>query len=406
LIFLTKVSYKSIEINDRIWFNIDKGGVKMKEINIAKVITAKRKEKGVTQDDLAEYMGVSKASVSKWETGQSYPDITFLPQLATYFNISIDELIEYSPRMTKEDIKKTYHQLAEEFSNKPFDEVLDECNVIIKKYYACFPLLLRMTILLLNYYTLEKGQEKQKALLQKIVDLCVRIKRESDDVWIAKQANSIEAGCRLLLKQPVEALELLDEEIKPPISDAFLLAQAYQMTGNIEKAKSVLQVSIYHHVRGLFAIAQSYLMSVADQPKRFGQSLERFMQVSKTFELEKLDPNSSCVLYLAAAQGYAMQNNLVNAIEMLENYVHICTTSLLPYKLKGDAFFDKIEDWFKEDDVDAPRDEKTVKKSILQSVAENPVFNSLRDEPEYKSIIQKLAAFAEEEDNSHVCKNQ
>ena len=65
----------------------------MKEINLARILTQKRKEKGLTQDDLASYVGVSKASVSKWETGQSFPDILLLPILATYFNISIDELI-------------------------------------------------------------------------------------------------------------------------------------------------------------------------------------------------------------------------------------------------------------------------------------------------------------------------
>jgi transcriptional regulator with XRE-family HTH domain len=43
----------------------------MKEINIAKTIVSKRREKGITQDELAEYIGVSKASVSKWETGGS-----------------------------------------------------------------------------------------------------------------------------------------------------------------------------------------------------------------------------------------------------------------------------------------------------------------------------------------------
>ena len=56
----------------------------MKEINIARAIVNKRREKGLTQDDLANYIGVSKASVSKWETGQNYPDITFLPQLAAF----------------------------------------------------------------------------------------------------------------------------------------------------------------------------------------------------------------------------------------------------------------------------------------------------------------------------------
>ena len=65
----------------------------MKELNIGKTIVTKRREKGLTQEDLAAYIGVSKASVSKWETGQSYPDITLLPQLGAYFNISIDELM-------------------------------------------------------------------------------------------------------------------------------------------------------------------------------------------------------------------------------------------------------------------------------------------------------------------------
>ena len=104
----------------------------MKEINIAKTLIAKRKEKSITQDVLAAYIGVSKASVSKWETGQSYPDITFLPQLATYFNISIDELIGYSPQMTKEAIRKLYCKLTGEFSTRPFDEVLNECHACTK----------------------------------------------------------------------------------------------------------------------------------------------------------------------------------------------------------------------------------------------------------------------------------
>lgn len=43
----------------------------MKELNIANKLMKKRKEKGVTQDQLAAYIGVSKASVSKWETGVS-----------------------------------------------------------------------------------------------------------------------------------------------------------------------------------------------------------------------------------------------------------------------------------------------------------------------------------------------
>ena len=43
----------------------------MKELNLSNILVKKRKEKGITQDQLAAYIGVSKASVSKWETGFS-----------------------------------------------------------------------------------------------------------------------------------------------------------------------------------------------------------------------------------------------------------------------------------------------------------------------------------------------
>ena len=49
--------------------------------------------KNLTQEDVAEYLGITAQSVSKWERGESYPDITFLPALANIFETSIDLLI-------------------------------------------------------------------------------------------------------------------------------------------------------------------------------------------------------------------------------------------------------------------------------------------------------------------------
>ena len=54
-----------------------------------------RVNKGVTQEQLGESLGVSGQAVSKWENESALPDITFLPKLAEYFGISIDELMGY-----------------------------------------------------------------------------------------------------------------------------------------------------------------------------------------------------------------------------------------------------------------------------------------------------------------------
>lgn len=364
----------------------------MKEINIAKTIITKRKEKGITQDDLSIYIGVSKASVSKWETGQSYPDITFLPQLATYFNISIDELIGYSPQMTKEDIKKLYHRLSSEFSSQPFDEVLAECRAIIKKYFSCFPLLLQMVILLVNHHMLAKEKETQEKLLQEIIDLCVRIKTESDNVWLSKQANSMEAMCYMILQKPQEVLALLDETTKPILSDETILANAYYMTGNFQKAKEILQVNTYQHLLSIVGASPTYLLLHIGETAKFEEILKRILSISDTFELDILHPNVAVQLYLAAAQGYATQGNLEKALKMLNKYADICTLSFFPIKLHGDAFFDCINEWFGEFDLGTTplRDEKLVKESMIQAIITNPAFSVLSEQPKFKSIIETM----------------
>lgn len=66
-------------------------------IKLAENLQLLRKEKGLTQEALAEVFGVTPQSVSKWELGLSCPDIMLLPEIAEYYHVSIDELMGYKP---------------------------------------------------------------------------------------------------------------------------------------------------------------------------------------------------------------------------------------------------------------------------------------------------------------------
>lgn len=61
-----------------------------------------RKEKGLSQEALANQLHISFQAISKWENDVSLPDITLLPQLAAIFGVSIDALFETNE---KEDVK-------------------------------------------------------------------------------------------------------------------------------------------------------------------------------------------------------------------------------------------------------------------------------------------------------------
>lgn len=64
------------------------------DMTIGKRIALLRKEKGLTQEELANHMGVSPQAVSKWENDQTCPDISALPKLARLLGVTVDELLE------------------------------------------------------------------------------------------------------------------------------------------------------------------------------------------------------------------------------------------------------------------------------------------------------------------------
>ena len=63
------------------------------DMTIGKRIGLLRRQKGLTQEELASHMGVSPQAVSKWENDQTCPDISALPKLARLLGVSVDELL-------------------------------------------------------------------------------------------------------------------------------------------------------------------------------------------------------------------------------------------------------------------------------------------------------------------------
>ena len=111
----------------------------MNTLNFSENIARLRHEKKITQEQLADFVGVTKASVSKWETGQSMPDILLLPQIAAFFDVTIDELLGYEPQLSREQIRKIYFELAADFAKErkvPDHRPVNVCNNTGRE--ACF----------------------------------------------------------------------------------------------------------------------------------------------------------------------------------------------------------------------------------------------------------------------------
>ncbi|MDR0861411.1 MAG: helix-turn-helix domain-containing protein [Oscillospiraceae bacterium] len=79
-------------------------------MNIGNNLRRYRRERDMTQEDLANVLGVSFQSVSKWERGDGYPDITLLPVIARFFKVSVDELLGMDEEHMWEEISEVQRE--------------------------------------------------------------------------------------------------------------------------------------------------------------------------------------------------------------------------------------------------------------------------------------------------------
>lgn len=91
-----------------------------------------RKKMSLTQEQLAEAMGVSVATVSKWENGSVSPDIGMLVELADFFQTSVDVLIGY--QMEKRSMEQSIAYLKELCDNREYEEAMKEAQKALQKY--------------------------------------------------------------------------------------------------------------------------------------------------------------------------------------------------------------------------------------------------------------------------------
>lgn len=101
-------------------------------MNLGNSLFQARKKSGLSQEDVAEKLGVSRQTVSKWETNETVPDIRQSKKMAVLYNVSLDELIAFDI-----DIKEI--QEAIDNTNEEVEEKINWTNAWGKRY----PILLK-----------------------------------------------------------------------------------------------------------------------------------------------------------------------------------------------------------------------------------------------------------------------
>lgn len=371
----------------------------MKELKIGDILADRRSRKGVTQEEVAEYTGVSKASVSKWENGLSYPDITILPLLATYFNMSIDELLGYRPQLDEREIRKKYREFSAKFAEQPFPKVLEETRNFIRSYDSCYPLLLSMVQLYINNYMLAASPKEGEMLLEEARELCVRIRTESGDTLLKKDALSMEALICLMRNEPDEVFALLGRKLRPMLPGELFIISAYQMIGETDQAMEYAQALLYEYLVIYIDLMGTYFTVGSTEQQE--ECLKRISKLSEAFDMERLVPHKLASVYCGAMLHYAALKDEEKVIENFIAYVHLIEREWKNFSIHGDKFFDKLDGWIQETglNTEMPKDRRLVRRDMVSGVVDNPLFDSVRGNPEFQKLENRLKNLAEEPKN-------
>lgn len=355
------------------------------DINIGSIIQKLRKRKGFIQEQVADAIGVSKAAVSKWESGNTYPDITLLAPLARLLDTNINELLEFNSKLTEKEIEKITSLCEQEFLKGDYFAAYEYCEKQLKKY----PNVAELKVVIASFYwqytfLLKDDEEKANNMIKHSCELLEKAS-ECEDIDIKEGALHILASLYMMTEEYDNALKTVKKLNQKSTDTMLLLATIYQHKGESDRSKKLYQELLFKNLQNSILVLQS-LSRILEKESNINDAqlfLETIIKLDTLFEVQ--NDGEACALQLAEL--YARNNLIDESISMLKRYVNYINflTNEGVTELNNSRFFSEIN--FK-----STNNEKYefMKQHISYAILNTPAFDILKDNVEFKSIIAEL----------------
>ncbi|MBI6871782.1 helix-turn-helix domain-containing protein [Clostridium aciditolerans] len=364
----------------------------MDKLLIGEVILKLRKEKGITQEQLGNFIGVSTAAVSKWESGSSYPDITLLPVIATFFNITIDKLLNFKIELSDEEVMKIFSECESLFSNGALDEAIDKCKNYVLKYPSSYYLKLRVGFLFTMYSWKSSDKEIGKNMINYSIELFEDVSQNCSKAELVEAALYQLGALYPSIEEEDKAIEALSKINKSKLDPDMLLAGIHIKRNELKKARELLQSSLYKSVNDIGMVCMGLANSFMKEEKDL-KMIEKYynlsINVKKVFSTDEYSAFGLTMEYLNFAETYLQFNETKKAIDMLYNMIEDIKKNDInePAKFSSIWCFNEI-----------PVGTRTITMNLYENIFkifEQPIFDIIRESEEFISIMNELKKLEE-----------
>ena len=359
-------------------------------MDLGKTIKKLRKQKDITQEQLAEYLNISSQAVSKWETDISLPDITLIPMLANIFDVSADVLLGIDVKNKEKQIDDIILHADEYCKKDNYEKAVSILREGLKEYPNSY----KIMVYLMGYLGIAKHRkaihgktttEETLILTNEIIKLGEKILAECIDDKLRLQAltNLCRAYAGSEAGMTEKAIEIAEK--LPQFDRADMLADLYEGEKKIIQYRNNISLYFGHLIQSMM----------------FYNDIEKDINISKKIvnliEIMIEDGNYGffgfhMARYSSIALNYAKSNDYNKAIENLqlssENAIKSDTeyrghyheyTSLL---LKGTPVF-----------LVFTPDERCFSGEVLETM-KNTAFDPIRRNKAFIGIEEKLKIYA------------
>lgn len=288
----------------------------MERIAVGKILQGLRKAKGITQEQLSEVLGVSTAAISKWENEQMYPDISYFPILARFFNVSIDCLFGFTNDLSEQEYEDNLKECVELFKTGDYEKGLEKIKHLTYLFPTNDRLRVNLTSAVIPYLALAENLNLRREIALNLVELC----QVCADKELQVQKHFILAHLFMLTGQYQEAatdtIIMRNNASKGnvDISNGLMLkAEIPNTIDRINSSIEILSAQIIYELRNKI----SYLQ----KENNLKDALALLMKQVSLVELLELDRSYNYMLYMNIAYLCCRLGKLNEAQQATEKFV-------------------------------------------------------------------------------------
>ena len=270
------------------------------ELQLNDNIRRMRKERNLTQEQLAEALGVTTGAVYKWEAGLSVPELGMLVQLANFFDMSVDALIGYE---IKDNRREATLERLRAYRNAKDEQGIQEAERAAMRYPNCFDVIYRAAQSL-QLFALEHPDKVLAERALTLYEKSLLLLEQNTDPEISELTIRVAiAECEQMLGQKEKALKTLKDNNPMGVNNAMIGMWAITHCNDEKESEEYLSRALLENATRLFVTTMGYL-NLYEKQKRWDEMralLEWSFQMNEGLTRE--NENSPMVKSCAILQG-------------------------------------------------------------------------------------------------------